>query len=170
MLQIFQKTGFVLLLACLVSATQAQYRTFKFKAKKNNLYLTTKQDAGNSLAVLAQRIRANELAQMFIIKRVENQPGTALIVAAKDNQLFLRRQSNGTVSFTTYDAGNANNYKWSIDYAGFPFCLITEPNNGQRALMVQNDGSLLMYAHISGLDNNTNDAYRFRLEWVHNAF
>ena len=161
--------GTLLILVCMTTVQAQGTRAFFLKGKKSDLRLTAREDGNNTAAVMAGRGRSNELAQLFYFKRVPSQPGNVWIVSAKNPDLFLKRNGNNVV-FTTYDNAQANDYTWSIDYAGYPFCLIALPDNGQRALQVHGHESLRVSNNISGLDNDTADDYRFRLTWKNDVF
>ncbi len=142
---------------------------FKLQAKTAGTFLTAREDGANTLAVLSEKTRTNTLSQQFYFKRIPGDPGKVWIASLKDPNLLLKRTGT-TLEFAAYDSDSASDYNWSIDYAGHPFCIISLPGDGQSALQVQTGGSLQIASGISGLDNNTADAFRFRLTRGYNVF
>lgn len=152
-------------LLCHHANAQQNYTTYQFLSEKDGRALTV---VNTTLKGEAERIQENELVQFFILKRTTD--GKTLILSAANNSLFLKRSGNSVV-LSTVNGTPGSDYEWTIRYAGYPYCLITNPGNAGSALKMGT--SSLTMATMPALSGN-NDAkantMRFRLQTVTKTF
>lgn len=176
--------GVLLVLASMTMAQAQNTKAFFLHYKTTGQQLTVREDGANTAAAMAKRTKHNELAQLFYFKRLHdaegNFTGSVWIASVKNPDVFLKRNGD-EVAFAPYNEANADDYAWNIDYAGVRnsdknnqnkrfLYMLTLPDNPQRALEVQSDGSLRVNGNISDLDNTTADNYRFLFLQKENVF
>jgi len=114
----------------------------------------------------------------FIIKPSIEHPNAVYIVSANENNLFLKRNGD-SLEFkdiqqedTVYDRAN---YEWEIQYFGFPFITINDPDNFQKVIYTENN--TLMMKEVPAANWNLSDnsdpkgnAYRYKITKISNTF
>jgi len=114
---------------------------------------------GNTLQLRTIQTRENKVAQLFFFKRTDN--GRVRIISAANHQLYLKRDG-GNISLVAFNNSEASKFEWDICYAGYPYCVISDPGNSRYVLQVQGDG--LAMGTMPMLSNNPDirgDNFRF---------
>ncbi|MFA8451055.1 MAG: hypothetical protein ACEPOW_10205 [Bacteroidales bacterium] len=136
------------------------YRVFKFN--KGDKVLTIVSGEQLQLKMEDPYSGDNALAQYFIVRKLEN--NNVIIAAAEKPELTLKRGSGDEVSFEKYNKEDSASFEWRIDYAGFPFCSFSSPDNPMSVVAIDDAGTLKIIQATALENNNSSENFRFGLE------
>lgn len=150
---------FIMGVLCTSLVNAQEYKVIKFY--HHDSYLTYHEEKQGELTVDSKYNNSNELSQYFILKRAQD--GLVFIASAKDPDKLLMRDGS-LAKMAQYEESEHENFLWSIDYAGFPKCVITAADHTRKALYL--DGYDLKFGRIPALNSNDDsDNFRFQIQW-----
>ncbi|EAY28018.1 hypothetical protein M23134_02687 [Microscilla marina ATCC 23134] len=151
-------------------AKAQNYTTFKFIAEKDNKVLTIRN---SNLNKEAKQVHQSQLAQLFIMKKLDNY--NVLIAFAQNPDLFLKRNNDGSLSLTKIPGNDPKpmDFQWTILYAGFPYLVIARASDPSRAIRYDQAQGRFRLDALPQLPNNRSKIaadFRFKIERVLNTF
>ncbi len=114
----------------------------------------------------------------FIIRPSTENPNAKYIISAKENHLFLYRDGNELKVKDIREETGANgrvHYAWDIQYMGYPYITISDPQNIRRVIYIEGDVPAMKVvpnAQWNLADNNDTkgSAYRYKINKITSTF
>ncbi|AXT52565.1 hypothetical protein D1818_17640 [Aquimarina sp. BL5] len=137
-------------------------------------------DKASNTLVLTEKDKTEQdgLFDAFIIKPSIEHPGAVYLIAAQENQMFLKRNGD-TLEFKDIQeetsAVDRDDYEWEIQYSGFPWITISDPAKPRS--VIYKEGNTLRVQEVAIADwvlANNNDPkgepFRYKIKNITNTF
>lgn len=157
------------------------------KAQETNLFVIY-NDSNEQTQVLSVDKKTNTLATIetsttnnffnaFIIKPSVEHPNSVYLISAQENNLFLKRNNDGLEFKNIAEEdpeADRELYEWEIQYAGFPYMVISEPNNLRNVIYLENNIPVMKEVpdtnwYLVDNDDVKGNTYRYKIENISNT-